>query len=550
MSNSQTAVSADATKEEKEEVQIVTATTADSKDDDSTSLHSAGGRSLRVPMTMKLLSVVLVSLIGFGSHWSSGVTGAMKSTLKKVRFVSFSSPPPPFSLTALTLGQKLHINNAEYALLDASEDFIKSALILLTGLVTDRVGGAHALLWGNALYSVGAILVAAATSVRSYRFMIGGIVVQAFGDVATQVAQYKVFSSWFAPSDGFASTLGFELGLGKIGSFVGQATANVIARRLGDFSWVYWMAVVMNVFTNVVTVGFFFFTRWCAHRFGDLADPATGERLTESNKTFELRKVRSLPWPFWAVMAFTLFETSTAIIFSSNATELAEQRFAVDSVTAGWYAALSKYTGFFLVPVLGVVIDRFGQRLSIMLVCGACMFAAMALVTWGETVSGTAASFGVYAMALSLGPTTIIDSTRTAMWYPEVFGSAYGIKIGINNGMNIIVRIVTGVIQDHDNDSYDRVVIVYAVLAAASLVVGIALVVLGRLFPDLGRLQWSRTKRMANGHVIVERRHHFETGPHARRHRLFSQSCLAAVISLLVGSWIAYFWGVATGNND
>lgn len=36
-----------------------------------------------VPMKMKLFAVLLVTAIGFGSHWSGGVTGAMKSTLKK-----------------------------------------------------------------------------------------------------------------------------------------------------------------------------------------------------------------------------------------------------------------------------------------------------------------------------------------------------------------------------------------------------------------------------------------------------------------------------------
>jgi len=60
--------------------------------------------------------------------------------------------------------------------------------------------------------------------------MIFGYVVQALGDVATQVAQYKVFSSWFPPNAGFASTLGLELGIGKIGSFVGKASANAIAK--------------------------------------------------------------------------------------------------------------------------------------------------------------------------------------------------------------------------------------------------------------------------------------------------------------------------------
>lgn len=46
--------------------------------------QSEGGRSVNVPMKMKVLAVLLVTLIGFGSHWSAGVTGAMKSTLKKV----------------------------------------------------------------------------------------------------------------------------------------------------------------------------------------------------------------------------------------------------------------------------------------------------------------------------------------------------------------------------------------------------------------------------------------------------------------------------------
>lgn len=93
-----------------------------------------------VPWTMKLLSVLLVTAVGFGSHWSSGVTGAMKSTLKKV-----CSPAVFLPCTILTphvLSQQMHINNAQYAVLEASEDFMKSALILVSGIVTDRIGGA------------------------------------------------------------------------------------------------------------------------------------------------------------------------------------------------------------------------------------------------------------------------------------------------------------------------------------------------------------------------------------------------------------------------
>lgn len=54
-------------------------------EEDARSDHSEGGRSVNVPVSMKLVAVLLVTLIGFGSHWSAGVTSAMKSTLKKVR---------------------------------------------------------------------------------------------------------------------------------------------------------------------------------------------------------------------------------------------------------------------------------------------------------------------------------------------------------------------------------------------------------------------------------------------------------------------------------
>jgi hypothetical protein len=51
----------------------------------SESASEGSGRSNYVPLRMKLISILMVTAIGFGSHWSSGVTGAMKSTLKKVR---------------------------------------------------------------------------------------------------------------------------------------------------------------------------------------------------------------------------------------------------------------------------------------------------------------------------------------------------------------------------------------------------------------------------------------------------------------------------------
>jgi len=54
-----------------------------SKDD--VSVKSESATSVYVPFHLKVISVILVTAIGFGSHWSTSVTNAMKSTLKKVQ---------------------------------------------------------------------------------------------------------------------------------------------------------------------------------------------------------------------------------------------------------------------------------------------------------------------------------------------------------------------------------------------------------------------------------------------------------------------------------
>jgi hypothetical protein len=67
------------------------------------------------------------------------------------------------------------------------------------------------------------------------------------------------------------------------------------------------------------------------------------------------------------------------------------------------------------------------------------MFLSMVLVNLAETRSGTAASFGIYAIAVSLGPTSIIDSIRTTLWHQSVFGSAYALKVTMNNAYVLFI---------------------------------------------------------------------------------------------------------------
>lgn len=116
--------------------------------------------------------------------------------------------------------------------------------------------------------------------------------------------------------------------------------------------------------------------------------------------------------------------------------------------------------------------------------------------------------------------------------------------------MSIIIRIITGVLQDADNDSYDRVVRVYLFLAVGSVVVGLAILTGATLSNNLAPLQWTRKQRLSLGPEIIAaiRENHLVT--HYSRSKRISVACFSFLLLITVGSWVAYIWGAVTGNNS
>lgn len=115
--------------------------------------------------------------------------------------------------------------------------------------------------------------------------------------------------------------------------------------------------------------------------------------------------------------------------------------------------------------------------------------------------------------------------------------------------MSIIVGIVAGVIQDADDNSYGKVTILYVALSAASAVVALIMIALSYYCIDFRILQWTRKQRIANGQLIIDRKAKFHN-ENGDRNRKVSKYCFGALGALVLGSWVAYFWGVATGNNN
>lgn len=49
----------------------------------------------------------------------------------------------------ISFSQQMHIDNVQFSLLEASENFMATVLLLASGIITDRVGGAGRLINNN-----------------------------------------------------------------------------------------------------------------------------------------------------------------------------------------------------------------------------------------------------------------------------------------------------------------------------------------------------------------------------------------------------------------
>jgi len=141
-------------------------------------------QSLRVvPLSFKLASILMVSAIGFGSSWSGGITGAMKTALKKVNFTPPTSvlkhPNNLYNGYSLTLRRALILNSlfskqvktswsqpSPYSAVSSQTESVE--LVRPPSLLTSPLPYHHSqnptetILYGNIIYIIGSIFVAGA----------------------------------------------------------------------------------------------------------------------------------------------------------------------------------------------------------------------------------------------------------------------------------------------------------------------------------------------------------------------------------------------------
>ncbi|KAG1143911.1 hypothetical protein G6F37_006446 [Rhizopus arrhizus] len=373
----------------------------------------------------------------------------------------------------------MQINNTQFGILMSSVTLVNTVLPLVAGFLVDdvhRLGPIRSTSIVSLTILFGSILVSIGANVNSYACMVTGQVIYGLGGGMIVTMQEGIVSRWFRDKE-VAIIVGILLCVARLTKWAAKMVAYPITNASGSHVtpiYVATMLCALGVLINFVYWIVMWQKGWVT---------MTGKELVHKQKRREYKRpfqwsystLFYIPGIFWMVPLVQLVMSSVLSSFDDVATEYVEFRYKTSSIMAGYQSSLTQVVPVVLAPIMGIVVHKYGQRLTILFIASIVLLVAMILLsyTWVTPAIGMI----VFSLALALGPVSLLSSTSLLLPH-ELSGTGMGLHKCANNIGTTIVSVLVGYVQDltyHDgnpNDNmtdlqseYNGVMILYLVLA-------------------------------------------------------------------------------------
>ncbi|KAF8573767.1 MFS general substrate transporter [Ramaria rubella] len=443
----------------------------------------------KLPILWRLAMIILTCLCSFGNHWSNGLIVALKTTIIS----------------------RTHINNSQFATLVAVTNLVNTFLCILLGFAIDKWGGAPLSVILAAFHLAGAAVMAGAATnnLNSFTLLVVGKVIAAVGDGSLDNAQHRIFSTYFAPGRGFAFSIGMIWSIANLGQFVGQSTANVITANLGSYAWSLWISAIISLFSLLCAIGLVLLDKFLRSRYHitDQSDGGRHQGQVQRN-VFNLKVMRRLNSTFWIIVAFAIFENAGVQSFVSISTQFAQQRLKKGAVIGGWVSSFYLLLPIGLTPFLGIWIDIFGHRVSILFLSGLMFLISMISLKFSHSVPTFVAAYVFYALAqasiICVTPAPQVEIVRNVIPDPRYFATAFAIKKSVVQASIVIITTAAGKIQDDSKGSLDNAITLWLVYAFISVAISGALLLASTSWWPLLTLSAARLSQVTPRHLAHE----------------------------------------------
>jgi predicted MFS family arabinose efflux permease len=362
------------------------------------------------------------------------------------------------------------ISRAQYGLLYSYYSIPNFVIVLIGGILVDKIGTRKAGLLFAALCIVGITMTAAALS---FPLMLAGRFLYGIGAESLLIAEIKILARWFRGKE-----LSFAFGL------------NVTAVRLSDVSalnlgahlpgWTGSMRMALWVTVIVMLIGasaFLVYLRLDRRKEGGSEG---GEKGASADKLV-LRDIFKYPASYWYVSFLCLAFYSLVFPFVAFSSMFLQKKFGLSPGQAGFYGSFVYMATAVITPLFGLALDRIGKRATIMLfgslVIVPCHL-ALGLTNFSPLLPmiGLGVSFSLVASALWPSLPLLVEEKR--------LGTAFGLTTLLQNAGLTVFPWAAGRLTDMAGGDYTNSMLMFSGLGVAALILSILLKLSARKGPS------------------------------------------------------------------
>jgi len=283
------------------------------------------------PLIVKILILMCISFLTFGSYFAYDAVSALESPIKK----------------------DLDINGWQFGLLYSVYSFPNIFFVLVGGIITDKMGNRFSALLFCSLFAFGSGLVAFAGQIGSWYLMLGGRFIFGIGAESSYVVQNNICIEWFSQSKYFAFAMGITLTISRLGSILAFTTVTNVADAMGNYHWGLWFGFLCTLVSLLSSFVFSVVDKYTKNRVGF-------KDKHETNALFLDPRLLSRFYYLWLIIAVTIY--STIFPFLAMAGEYIAKKWNMPDSEANEWLGFIDLTSLIMSPVFGFVVDHTGKR--------------------------------------------------------------------------------------------------------------------------------------------------------------------------------------------
>ena len=374
------------------------------------------------PKWFRWTVLVLISLAMFGNYYVYDSVSPLADVLKA----------------------QLGFSDANIGLLNAIYSIPNVFMVLIGGLIIDRIGTRKATLLFGVLCFAGAALTAVWGSLLP---MAAGRLIFGLGAESLIVAVTTAIAKWFRGKE-LSFAFGINLTIARLGSFAALNAPTWAAGAYARWQWPLLISVGMATFCITGAILYWLIEAKAARRYTLAA---------ENTDKVVWRDLFRFGVSYWYVVALCITFYSAIFPFQTFAVKFFMEAHGTSRETGGFLSSLLTLFAMIFTPLFGLLVDKVGKR-AIFMMFGSLLLVPVylmmaytrmpALVLFEARLPFVEMAFPVYLPIVMMG---IAFSLIPAVMWPSVaylvdqskLGTAYGLMTMIQNiglfGFNILI---------------------------------------------------------------------------------------------------------------